>query len=126
MIEYIAYAYILFCFLLGVYFLFKKINRPKHEAVQHYEKIRDEVTTQDGEKEEPEEPIEGTGASLVGFFIGIMVVIIIAASVVIPMITTTLNDTSVPLIGPELMGIIPFFIVLAILAMVIGLIGVLK
>jgi len=68
---------------------------------------------------------KGFADNLVGFFIGIMVVIIIAVSVVIPTIQNqvtvyrqTANASAVVI---TLLDLIPLFIVLAILVLVVGL-----
>lgn len=63
--------------------------------------------------------------SLVGFFIGLMVVVIVAASVVIPTVvdqTWTLeNNGNVSATTITLLELIPLFIALAILVLVVSL-----
>jgi hypothetical protein len=68
---------------------------------------------------------KGFADNLVGFFIGIMVVVIISVSVVIPTIQTqvtayrqTANYSTTVV---TLLELIPLFIVLAILVLVVGL-----
>ena len=68
---------------------------------------------------------KGFADNLVGFFIGIMVVVIIAVSVVIPTIQdqvtayAALANASATVV--TLLNLIPLFIVLAILVLVVGL-----
>ena len=68
---------------------------------------------------------KGFADNLVGFFIGIMVVIIIAVSVVIPTIQdqvtayAALDNASTTVV--TLLNLVPLFIVLAILVLVVGL-----
>jgi uncharacterized BrkB/YihY/UPF0761 family membrane protein len=68
---------------------------------------------------------KGFADNLVGFFIGIMVVIIIAVSVVIPTIQdqvtayAALPNASTTVV--TLLNLVPLFIVLAILVLVVGL-----
>ena len=64
------------------------------------------------------------GPSLVGFFIGIMVVIIISVSVVIPVIQESTKQVNITMPGSPvvtIMNLVPLFIVLAIVVMVVGL-----
>ena len=68
---------------------------------------------------------KGFADNLVGFFIGIMVVVIVAVAVVIPTVQTqvtaylgTANYSSQVV---TLLNLIPLFIVLAILVLVVGL-----
>ena len=68
---------------------------------------------------------KGFADNLVGFFIGIMVVIIIAVSVVIPVIQTQVSSYATGAnasgVVVTLLNLIPLFIVLAILVLVVGL-----
>lgn len=68
---------------------------------------------------------KGFADNLVGFFIGIMVVIIIAVSVVIPTIqdqvTTYAATANASATVVTLLNLVPLFIVLAILVLVVGL-----
>lgn len=63
---------------------------------------------------------QGFADSLVGFFIGLMVVVIIATSVVIPTIQTQLDQLNASETVKTLLGLVPLFIVLAILILVVG------
>jgi len=68
---------------------------------------------------------KGFADNLVSFFIGIMVVVIIAVSVVIPTMTTQVaiyeadGNSSATVV--TLLRLIPLFMVLAILVLVVGL-----
>jgi len=68
---------------------------------------------------------KGFADNLIGFFIGIMVVIIIAVSVVIPVITDQISayrvTTNASATVITLLDLVPLFIVLAILVLVVGL-----
>lgn len=64
---------------------------------------------------------QGFSDSLVSFFIGLMVVVIIATSVVIPTIQTQLDNLNASDTVKTLLGLVPLFIVLAILILVVGI-----
>ena len=68
---------------------------------------------------------KGFADNLIGFFIGIMVVIIIAVSVVIPVIQDQITAYRATVNASQtvitLLDLVPLFIVLAILVLVVGL-----
>lgn len=68
---------------------------------------------------------KGFTDSLISFFIGIMVVTIVAVSVTIPIIQTQVNDYAESAnhsdVVVTLLNLLPLFIVLAIVIMVVGL-----
>jgi uncharacterized BrkB/YihY/UPF0761 family membrane protein len=63
---------------------------------------------------------KGLADNLVSFFIGLMVVVIIAVSVVIPVIQTQIDSLNASPTVKTLLDLLPLFIVLAILILVVG------
>lgn len=62
-------------------------------------------------------------SNLITVFVGLMVVIIIAVSVVIPTINTTIANGNITGTPKTLLELVPLFLVLAILMIAVGLVG---
>lgn len=61
--------------------------------------------------------------NLINIFVGLMVVVIIAVSVVIPTINQTIANGNVTGTPKTLLELVPLFLVLAILMIAVGLVG---
>lgn len=62
-------------------------------------------------------------SNLISVFVGLMVVVIIAVSVVIPTINSTIASGNITGTPKTLLELVPLFLVLAILMIAVGLVG---